>query len=111
MAMNVIRPNRVSKMAMWYLLVMCERLLVGCLGSPKSGMEPVWVSGARIGSVLVAFWDFLARIEELQNQSLAILDGTRARQNVQALILEGFWEQNGDQKVCQGKETLVLRVG
>ena len=30
---------------------------------------------------------------------------------VQGLILDGFWQQNGDQKVCQEKATLILRVG
>ena len=32
-------------------------------------------------------------------------------QPVQGLILEGSWQQNGDQKVCQDKETLVVRGG
>ena len=60
-------------MAMWYLLLMCERLLVGGLGSPKSVMEPDWVSGARIGSVLDAFWDFLATFSGRRNKCLEIL--------------------------------------
>ena len=60
-------------MAMWYLLLMCERLLVGGLGSPKSVMEPDWVSGARIGIVLDAFWDFLATFSGRRNKFLEIL--------------------------------------
>ena len=60
-------------MAMWYLLLMCERLLVGGLKSPKSVMEPDWVSGARIGIVLDAFWDFLATFSARRKKFLEIL--------------------------------------
>ena len=62
---SVGRPGRLGKK---YLLLMCERLLVGGLGSPKSVMEPDWASGARIGSVLDAFWDFLVTFSGRRNK-------------------------------------------
>ena len=43
------------------------------VGSLESVMEPVWGSRAHIGSVLDAFWDFLATFSGRRNKFLEIL--------------------------------------
>ena len=61
-----------------------------------------------LGSFLDAFWGLQAGIWDLQNQTLAILGGTRARQSDLGLILHGFWKRNGDQKVSYRREKSIL---
>ena len=57
-----------------------------------------------LGSFLDAFWAPQAGIWDPQNQTLAILGGTRARQSDLRFILHRFWVKNGDQKISSWTE-------